>query len=180
MDTERGEGGGVKHKKLHEQICKWQHFCPTRKEREGREWGREAIDFWKCSWAHAMISRRESWLYLMQCCLRPWDQKCPFLTFGSFNSPEFLDDSDVLCRWWNLFCNFTLTDIFRRTLPSNENELILSVTFLNVLLRSMFVWEFVLLCLFIIDSLNILCIFYLMKICKWWHFVFNLSFYEGC
>lgn len=37
------------------------------------------IDFWKCSWAHAVISSRESWFLI-----------------------QLVDDIDLLCRCWNL------------------------------------------------------------------------------
>jgi len=41
-------------------------------------------DFWKCSWAHAVISWTESGLFLMQSCLRAWDYGHQILTFSPY------------------------------------------------------------------------------------------------
>lgn len=75
------------------------------------------IDFWKCSWAHAVISSRESWVLI-----------------------QLVDDIDLCCRCWNLqkkSCSFTSRNIFRKfcAIKSKRVDIICSILKYHAFIR---------------------------------------------
>ena len=79
-------------------------------------------DFWKCSWAHAVIFMTESWLFLVQCCL--WAQRLGASNINSCRCPLRTDMSPDFLKLLNIvwsaedriLCNFVLRNIILKCL----------------------------------------------------------------